>query len=101
MESALFQEDINLSHFKKDKTDLSKFIEEEARTWADQQWKPNMLKDKDLSEALAKEYSRRLKLYIRSFPNQQIIKKYLKKRSVIDLNWRELEKLTNHLKKKD
>ena len=100
MESALFQGDTDFPHFKKEKTDLSKFIEEEVRTWADQGWKPNMLKDNDLSEALGKEYSRRLKLYIRNYPHQQTVKKYIKKRSVIDLNWRELEKLANHLKKK-
>ena len=101
MESALFGEESDYPHIKREKTDLTKFIEGEAITWADQHWKPDMLKDKDLRDALSKEYSRRLKLYIRAHPNQKKIKQYLKSRSVIDLNWRELEKIVNHLKKKN
>ena len=98
MEIALFQDDE--AQIKKVKTDLSEFLDAEARVYADQLWKPNMIKDEELRAALAKEYSRRLKLYLRSFPNQKRIQKYLKKKSVIDLSWRELEKLVNHLKKK-
>ena len=85
---------------QKVKTGISKFLDGEAKKGVDQLWRPNMIKDEELKSAIAKEYSRRLKLYIRSFPNQKRIQKYLKKKSVIDLTWRELEKLVNHLKKK-
>jgi len=60
--------------------------------------KPDMVKHRIFRDALAKEYSRRLRLDIHTY-SQRRIKRYTGRKNVLDLSWKQLEKIRDSLKK--
>ena len=74
------------------------FLKREAIQYIDIGWKPNIVKNKILRDAMSKEYARRLCLEIMTY-NQAKVKKYIKKKNISTLSWQQLEKINNLLKK--
>ena len=73
-----------------------KLLRKEAMLYVDIGWKPNIVKNRPLRKAMAKEYTRRLLLEINTY-SQAKIKKYIKKKQLSNLSWQQLEKINNIL----
>ena len=78
---------------------LKRVLHMEAIKFIDVGWKPNIVHNKYLREAMSKEYSRRLRLEISTYPKTRV-KRYTKKRHLLDLSWQQLEKIVESLKKR-
>ncbi len=78
---------------------IKEIIHREATNFIDAGWKPNMANNKYLRDALAKEYARRLRLEIHSYPRNRW-KKVVGHKNILDLSWRQLEKIVEKLKRK-
>ena len=76
---------------------IKKILHYEAIIYIDGGLKPHVFKNKYLRDAMAKEYSRRLRLEIATYPSSQV-KQYTKGKNILDLSWQKLEKVKNALK---
>ena len=69
-----------------------------ALVFVDAGIKPDMITDHLLRDALAREYSRRLRLDIQTYPPRRV-KRYMGHKNLLDLSWRQLEKIRDRLKR--
>lgn len=86
----------NTSMIEKGQIRLKIIMQNEAVHYIDVGWKPNIVKNKYLRTAMAKEYSRRLRLELKRYSPKRL-RKYTKK-DLLDLSWRQLEKINESLK---
>ena len=77
---------------------IKEILHNNAVTLIDAGIKPDMVKHRIFRDALAKEYSRRLRLDIHTY-SQRRIKRYTGRKNVLDLSWKQLEKIRDSLKK--
>ena len=80
------------------KLKIKEVLHNNAVAFVDAGIKPDMITHHLLRDALAREYSRRLRLDILAYP-QQRIRKYIGHKKFLHLSWRQLEKIHNRLKR--
>ena len=80
------------------KLKIKEIVHKTAVTFTDSGIKPDMVKNRILRDALAKEYSRRLRLAIQAYPPRRV-KRYLGHKNLLDLSWRQLEKIRDRVKR--
>ena len=93
METTSFPSQHKIGKFK-----IKEILHKDAVTFIDAGVKPDMVKHHILRNALASEYSRRLRLDILAYP-QRRTKRYIGHKNLLDLSWRQLEKIRDRLKK--
>ena len=79
------------------KLNIKEIVHKTAVTFIDAGVKPDMVKSRILRDALAREYSRRLRLAIEVYSPRRI-KQYVGRKNILDLSWRQLEKIRDRLK---
>ena len=80
------------------KLNIKEILHKTAVTFTDAGIKPDMARHRMLRDALAREYSRRLRLAIQAYPPRRV-KRYVGNKNRLDLSWRQLEKTRDRLKK--
>ena len=80
------------------KLKIKEIVHKTAVTFTDSGIKPDMVKNRILRDDLAKEYSRRLRLAIQAYPPRRV-KRYLGHKNLLDLSWRQLEKIRDRVKR--
>jgi len=93
MESSSF-----LSPNEMGKLKIKEIVHKTAVAFTDSGIKPDMVKHRILRDALAREYSRRLRLDIQAYPPRRV-KRYMGHKNLLDLSWRQLEKIRDRLKR--
>lgn len=83
---------------KMGKQKIKAILHKNAVALVDAGIKPDMTKQHLLRDALAREYSRRLRIDILAYPRRRT-KKYIGQKNLLDLSWRQLEKIRDRLKK--
>ena len=80
-----------------EKLNIKEIVHKTAVTFTDAGIKPDMVRHRILRDALAREYSRRLRLSIGTYPPRRV-KRYVGHKNMLDLSWRQLEKIRDRLK---
>ena len=80
------------------KLNIKEILHKTAVTFTDAGIKPDMVRHRILRDALAREYSRRLRLDIQAYSPRRV-KRYMGRKTLLDLSWRQLEKIRDHLKR--